>query len=100
MDELKTHTSDTALAALAEPVLQGTGSLLEQLTRLPPLWAQVQGDGLLSQAQQLWPASPEIKRLNMVATTAAAAAPVAELEQFALAQERLRQLAERSEWAG
>lgn len=97
MDELKTHTSDTALAALAEPVLQGTGSLLEQLTQLPPLWAQVQGDGLLSQAQQLWPASQEVKRLNAwwQQQREAAAAPVAELEQFALAQERLRQLAER-----
>ncbi|CNI66016.1 ImpA domain-containing protein [Yersinia frederiksenii] len=97
IDELKKHTSDKALVALAEPVLQGTGSLLEQLTLLPPLWAQVQGDGLLSQAQQLWPASQEVKRLNTwwQQQREAAAAPVAELEQFALAQERLRQLAER-----
>ncbi|CND31660.1 ImpA domain-containing protein [Yersinia frederiksenii] len=97
IDELKKHTSDKTLVALAEPVLQGTGSLLEQLTLLPPLWAQVQGDGLLSQAQQLWPASQEAKRLNTwwQQQREAAAAPVAELEQFALAQERLRQLAER-----
>ncbi|WP_145538282.1 VasL domain-containing protein [Yersinia alsatica] len=97
IDELKKHTSDNTLAALAEPVLQGTASQLEQLTLLPPLWVQAQGDGLLSQAQQLWPASQEVKRLNTwwQQQREAAAAPVAELEQFALAQERLRQLAER-----
>ncbi|ATM94517.1 ImpA domain-containing protein [Yersinia frederiksenii] len=97
IDELKKYTSDKTLAALAEPVLQGTGSQLEQLTLLPPLWSQAQGDGLLSQAQQLWPASQEVKRLNSLwqQQREAAAAPVAELEQFALAQERLRQLAER-----
>ncbi|MGE4802435.1 VasL domain-containing protein [Yersinia hibernica] len=97
IDELKKHTSGTALAALAEPVLQGTGSQLEQLTLLPPLWAQAQGDALLSQAQQLWPTNQEAQRLASLwqQQRAAAAAPVAELGQFALAQERLRQLAER-----
>ncbi|MEQ9721992.1 VasL domain-containing protein [Yersinia alsatica] len=97
IDELRKHTSDNTLAALAEPVLQGTDSLLAQLTLVPPLWAQAQGDGLLSQAQQLWPVSQEVKRLNAwwQQQREAAAAPVAELEQFALAQERLRQLAER-----
>ena len=97
IDELRKQTSDAELARLAAPVLQASGSQLEKLTQLPPLWAQMRGDGLLSQAQQLWPASQEVKRLSTLwqQQREAGAAPLVELEHYALAQERLRQLAER-----
>ncbi|WP_050321410.1 type VI secretion system ImpA family N-terminal domain-containing protein, partial [Yersinia pseudotuberculosis] len=62
IDELKQQISDAALGRLTEPVLQASGSQLEQLAILPPLWAQIRGDALLSQAQQLWPASQDVKR--------------------------------------
>lgn len=64
IDELKQQISDAALGRLTEPVLQASGSQLEQLAILPPLWAQIRGDALLSQAQQLWPASQDVKRLS------------------------------------
>lgn len=97
IDELRKQTSDAGLGRLAEPVLQASGIQLEQLTQLPPLWAQAQGDALLSQAQQLWPASQEAKRLSSLwqQQREAGAAPLAELKHYALAQERLRQLADR-----
>ncbi|CAM4130340.1 ImpA domain-containing protein [Yersinia intermedia] len=97
IDELRKQTSDAELARLAGPVLQGSGTQLEQLTQLPPLWMQVQGDALLSQAQQLWPASQEVKRLSRLwqQQREAGAAPLVELKHYALAQERLRQLADR-----
>lgn len=97
IDELRKQTSDAGLGRLAEPVLQVSGTQLEQLTQLPPLWAQAQGDALLSQAQQLWPASQEAKRLSSLwqQQREAGAAPLAELKHYALAQERLRQLADR-----
>ncbi len=97
IDELKQQTSDAALGRLTEPVLQASGSQLEQLAILPPLWAQMRGDGVLSQAQQLWPASQEVKRLSALwqQQREAGAAPLVELKHYALAQERLRQLAER-----
>ncbi|WP_145931203.1 VasL domain-containing protein [Yersinia bercovieri] len=97
IDELRKQTSDAELARLAGPVLQGSGTQLEQLTQLPPLWAQMRGDGVLSQAQQLWPASQEVKRLSALwqQQREAGAAPLVELKHYALAQERLRQLAER-----
>ncbi|WP_392433413.1 VasL domain-containing protein [Yersinia sp. HM-2024] len=96
IDELRKQTSDAELARLADPVLQASGSQLEKLTQLSPLWAQMRGDGLLSQAQQLWPASQEVKRLSTLwQQREAGAAPLVELEHYALAQERLRQLAER-----
>ncbi|MHC4058679.1 type VI secretion system ImpA family N-terminal domain-containing protein [Yersinia pseudotuberculosis] len=95
--ELKKQASDAEWARLAEPVLQVSGSQLEQLAMLPPLWAQMRGDGLLAQAQQLWPASQEVKRLSALwqQQREAGAAPLVELKHYALAQERLRQLAER-----
>ncbi|MCW8110762.1 VasL domain-containing protein [Yersinia intermedia] len=97
IDELRKQTSDAELARLAGPVLQGSGTQLEQLTQLPPLWMQVKGDALLSQAQQLWPASQEVKRLSRLwqQQREAGAAPLVELKHYALAQERLRQLADR-----
>ncbi|MBW5827605.1 type VI secretion system ImpA family N-terminal domain-containing protein, partial [Yersinia kristensenii] len=97
IDELRKQTSDAELARLADPVLQGSGTQLEQLTQLPPLWAQMRGDGVLSQAQQLWPASQDVKRLSTLwqQQREAGAAPLGELKHYALAQERLRQLAER-----
>ncbi|WP_145523077.1 VasL domain-containing protein [Yersinia rohdei] len=97
IDELRKETSDTALAQLAEPALQASASQLEQLAQLAPLWAQLRGDALLSQLQQLWPAHPDVKRLSTwwQQQQEAGAAPLAELEQFALAQTRLKQLAER-----
>ncbi|WP_145585782.1 VasL domain-containing protein [Yersinia kristensenii] len=97
IDELRKQTSDAELARLAGPVLQGSGTQLEQLTQLPPLWAQMRGDGVLSQAQQLWPANQEVKRLSALwqQQREAGAAPLVELKHYALAQERLRQLAER-----
>ncbi|MFA3762404.1 VasL domain-containing protein [Yersinia sp. 2466 StPb PI] len=97
IDELRKQTSDAELARLAGPVLQGSGTQLEQLTQLPPLWAQMRGDGVLSQAQQLWPASQEVNRLSALwqQQREAGAAPLVELKHYALAQERLRQLAER-----
>ncbi len=97
IDELRKQTSDAELARLAGPVLQGSGTQLEQLTQLPPLWAQMRGDGVLSQAQQLWPASQEVKRLSALwqQQREAGAAPLVELKHYVLAQERLRQLAER-----
>ncbi|AHK18439.1 membrane protein [Yersinia similis] len=97
INELKKQTSDAELGRLTETVLQASGSQLEQLAMLPPLWAQMRGDALLSQAQQLWPASQEVKRLNALwqQQREAGAAPLVELEHYALAQERLRQLAER-----
>ncbi|CNL10637.1 VasL domain-containing protein [Yersinia aleksiciae] len=97
IDELRKQTSDAELARLAGPVLQGSGTQLEQLTQLPPLWAQMRGDGLLAQAQQLWPASQEVNRLSALwqQQREAGAAPLVELKHYALAQERLRQLAER-----
>ncbi|CNI02649.1 ImpA domain-containing protein [Yersinia kristensenii] len=97
IDELRKQTSDAGLGRLAEPVLQGSGTQLEQLTQLPPLWAQMRGDGVLSQAQQLWPASQEVNRLSALwqQQREAGAAPLMELKHYALAQERLRQLAER-----
>ncbi|HEC1649927.1 TPA: type VI secretion system ImpA family N-terminal domain-containing protein [Yersinia enterocolitica] len=97
IDELRKQTLDAELARLAGPVLQGSGTQLEQLTQLPPLWMQVQGDALLSQAQQLWPASQEVNRLSALwqQQREVGAAPLAELKHYALAQERLRQLAER-----
>ncbi|QAX80273.1 type VI secretion protein ImpA [Yersinia hibernica] len=97
IDELRKQTSDAELARLAGPVLQGSGTQLEQLTQLPPLWAQMRGDGVLSQAQQLWPASQEVNRLSALwqQQREAGAAPLVELQHYALAQERLRQLAER-----
>lgn len=97
MDELKNQASDTEWARLAEPVLQASAAQLDQLAHLPPLWAQEQGDALLAQAQQLWPANPEVKRLSALwqQQRQAGAAPLVELEHYALAQERLRQLAER-----
>ncbi len=97
IDELRKQTSDAELARLAEPVLQGSGIQLEKLTQLPPLWAQAHGDALLSQAQQLWPASQEVNRLSALwqQQREVGAAPLAELKHYALAQERLRQLADR-----
>ncbi|WP_439654352.1 VasL domain-containing protein [Yersinia pseudotuberculosis] len=97
IDELKQQISDAALGRLTEPVLQASGSQLEQLAILPPLWAQIRGDALLSQAQQLWPASQDVKRLSTLwqQQREAGAAPLAELKHYALAQERLRQLADR-----
>ncbi|WP_145590572.1 VasL domain-containing protein [Yersinia aleksiciae] len=97
IDELKKQASDTEWAHLAEPVLQVSGSQLDQLAMLPPLWAQMRGDELLAQAQQLWPASQEVKRLSTLwqQQREAGAAPLLELKHYALAQERLRQLADR-----
>ncbi|PSH11350.1 type VI secretion protein ImpA [Yersinia pseudotuberculosis] len=97
MDELKNQASDIEWARLAEPVLQASATQLEQLTQLPPLWAQMWGDGVLSQAQQLWPSSQEVNRLSALwqQQREAGAAPLVELKHYALAQERLRQLAER-----
>ncbi|CND05722.1 VasL domain-containing protein [Yersinia pseudotuberculosis] len=97
MDELKQQTSDAEWARLAEPILQASATQLEQLVHLPPLWAQEQGDALLLQAQQLWPASQEVKRLSALwqQQRESGAAPLVELKHYALAQERLRQLAER-----
>lgn len=97
IDELKKQASDAEWARLAESVLQVSGSQLEQLAMLPPLWAQMRGDGVLSQAQQLWPASQEVNRLSALwqQQREAGAAPLVELKHYALAQERLRQLAER-----
>ncbi|EKN4088440.1 type VI secretion protein ImpA [Yersinia pseudotuberculosis] len=97
IDELKQQTSDAELGRLAEPVLQASGSQLDQLAILPPLWAQMRGDALLSQAQQLWPASQDVKRLSTLwqQQREAGAAPLVELKHYALAQERLRQLADR-----
>ncbi|WP_145601376.1 VasL domain-containing protein [Yersinia frederiksenii] len=97
LDELRKQTSDAELARWAGPVLQATTTQLEQFAVQPPLWTQIQGDALLSQAQQLWPASQEVKRLSSwwQQQREAAAAPLTELEQFALAQTRLKQLAER-----
>lgn len=97
IDELSKQTSDAELARLAEPVLQASAAQLDQLAHLPPLWAQGQGDALLAQAQQLWPANPEVKRLSALwqQQREAGAAPLVELKHYALAQERLRQLAER-----
>ncbi|MDN0122330.1 VasL domain-containing protein [Yersinia aleksiciae] len=97
IDELKQQISDAALGRLTEPVLQASGSQLEQLAILPPLWAQIRGDALLSQAQQLWPASQDVKRLSTLwqQQREAGAAPLGELKHYALAQERLRQLADR-----
>ncbi|AIN16548.1 VasL domain-containing protein [Yersinia pseudotuberculosis] len=97
MDELKNKASDIEWARLAEPVLQASAAQLDQLAHLPPLWAQGQGDALLVQTQQLWPASQEVKRLNALwqQQREAGAAPLVELEHYALAQDRLRQLAER-----
>ncbi len=95
--ELKKQASDVEWARLAEPVLQASAMQLDQLTQLPPLWAQARGDALLSQAQQLWPTNQEVKRLNALwqQQRAAGAAPLVELKHYALAQDRLRQLAER-----
>ncbi len=95
--ELKKQASDVEWARLAEPVLQASATQLDQLAQLPPLWAQARGDALLSQAQQLWPTNQEVKRLNALwqQQRAAGAAPLVELKHYALAQERLRQLAER-----
>ncbi|WP_145500718.1 VasL domain-containing protein [Yersinia similis] len=97
IDELKKQTSDAEWARLAEPMLQASAAQLDQLAILPPLWAQMRGDGLLAQAQQLWPASQEVKRLSALwqQQREAGAAPLIELQHYALAQERLRQLAER-----
>lgn len=97
IDELKQQTSDAELGRLAETVLQASGSQLDQLAILPPLWAQMRGDALLSQAQQLWPASQEVKRLSTLwqQQREAGAAPLGELKHYALAQEHLRQLADR-----
>lgn len=97
IDELRKQTSDAALGRLTEPVLQASGSQLEQLAILPPLWAQIRGDALLSQAQQLWPASQDVKRLSTLwqQQREAGAAPLGELKHYALAQDRLRQLADR-----
>lgn len=97
MDELKNQASDIEWARLAEPVLQASAAQLDQLAYLPPLWAQGQGDALLAQAQQLWPANPEVKRLSALwqQQRETGAAPLVELKHYALAQERLRQLAER-----
>lgn len=97
IDELRKQTSDAELARLSGPVLQASGSQLEQLAILPPLWAQIRGDALLSQAQQLWPASQDVKRLSTLwqQQREAGAAPLGELKHYALAQERLRQLADR-----
>ncbi|PHZ22439.1 VasL domain-containing protein [Yersinia massiliensis] len=97
IDELRKQTSDAGLGRLAEPVLQASGIQLEQLTQLPPLWAQMWGDGLLAQAQQLWPANQQVKRLSALwqQQREAGAAPLVELKHYALAQERLRQLADR-----
>ncbi|AKP33016.1 VasL domain-containing protein [Yersinia aleksiciae] len=97
IDELKKQASDAEWAHLAEPVLQASGSQLDQLAMLPPLWAQMRGDELLAQVQQLWPASQEVKRLSTLwqQQREAGAAPLLELKHYALAQERLRQLAER-----
>lgn len=97
MDELKNQASDIEWARLAEPVLQASAAQLDQLTHLPPLWAQGQGDALLAQAQQLWPANSEVKRLSALwqQQRESGAAPLVELKHYALAQERLRQLAER-----
>ncbi len=94
IDELRKQTSDAKWARLVEPVLQASAA---QLAQLPPLWAQEQGDALLAQAQQLWPASQEVKRLGTLwqQQREAGAAPLVELEHYALAQDRLRQLAER-----
>ncbi|WP_227728473.1 VasL domain-containing protein [Yersinia proxima] len=95
--ELKKQASDAEWARLAEPVLKASGSQLDQLAILPPLWAQMRGDELLAQAQQLWPASQEVKRLAALwqQQREAGAAPLVELQHYALAQERLRQLADR-----
>lgn len=97
IDELKIQASDTEWAHLAEPMLQASAVQLEQLAKLPPLWAQGQGDTLLAQVQQLWPTNQEVKRLNTVwqQQRESGAAPLVELQHYALAQERLRQLAER-----
>ncbi|AJJ37652.1 hypothetical protein CH54_3292 [Yersinia rochesterensis] len=97
MDELKNQASDIEWARLAEPVLQASAAQLDQLAHLPPLWAQGQGDALLAQAQQLWPANPEVKRLSTFwqQQRESGAAPLVELKHYALAQDRLRQLAER-----
>ncbi|MBO1587968.1 VasL domain-containing protein [Yersinia wautersii] len=97
MDELRKQASDAEWARLAEPILQASATQLEQLAHLPPLWAQEQGDALLLQAQQLWPASQEVKRLSALwqQQRESGAAPLVELKHYALAQERLRQLAER-----
>ncbi|HHL2559092.1 TPA: VasL domain-containing protein [Yersinia enterocolitica] len=97
IDELRMQTSDTELVRLTEPVLQATAMQLEKLAELPPLWAQMRGDALLSQAQQLWPASQEVKRLSTLwqQQQETGATSLAELQHYALAQERLRQLAER-----
>lgn len=95
--ELKKQSSDAEWTRLAEPVLQASRSQLDQLAMMPPLWAQMRGDGLLAQVQQLWPASQEVKRLSAwwEQQREAGAAPLVELKHYALAQERLRQLAER-----
>lgn len=97
IDELRKQTSDAGLGRLAEPVLQASATHLEQLTQLPPLWAQEQGDTLVAQAQQLWPINQETKRLSALwqQQREAGAAQLVELQHYALAQERLRQLAER-----
>ncbi|CNK88414.1 ImpA domain-containing protein [Yersinia enterocolitica] len=97
INELQKQISDAELGRLAETVLQASGSQLEQLAMLPPLWAQMRGDALLSQAQQLWPASQNVKRLSTLwqQQREAGAAPLVELKHYALAQERLRQLADR-----
>lgn len=97
IEELKKQTSDARLARMAEPVLQATASQLDQLAVLPPLWAQTRGDAVLAQAQQVWPASQEVKQLSTLwqQQRESGAAPLAELKHYALAQERLRQLAER-----
>ncbi|MDA5533837.1 type VI secretion protein ImpA [Yersinia mollaretii] len=97
INELKKQTSDAELGRLTETVLQASGSQLEQLAMLPPLWAQMRGDALLSQAQQLWPASQDVKRMSTLwqQQREAGAAPLGELKHYALAQDRLRQLADR-----
>ncbi|CNH72217.1 VasL domain-containing protein [Yersinia pekkanenii] len=97
IDKLKTQVSDAEWSRLAEPILQASATQLEQLAALPPLWAQDQGDALLAQAQQLWPASQEVKGLSALwqQQREAGAAPLMELEHYALAQARLQKLAER-----
>ncbi|MDR7871739.1 VasL domain-containing protein [Yersinia mollaretii] len=97
INELKKQTSDAELGRLTETVLQASGSQLEQLAMLPPLWVQMRGDALLSQAQQLWPASQDVKRMSTLwqQQREAGAAPLGELKHYALAQDRLRQLADR-----
>ncbi len=96
IDALEQQYSPAKRGRVKSAVIPATAGRLEQLAGISPLWAHHHGDGLLSQARQLWPHSEQINTLETEwhRRRLANAAPEEDLAYFFLAQTRLEQLAQ------